>query len=186
MPLFCTVCKNDVPPGFSQCLICKAGFAPQLACVSCRVVVPRGVASCATCERKAVVTTSLPPLEALPVSQAPVSLQTLPVRLREVGIVAPSMAPPALPGLPAHVGMMAVPEVYQHGRFGVDATVYRNPQDVEILTKMGQTVVILHTLAADMNKFCGHMETTRRVIRSCRDLASELQDEIETRRGPQG
>ena len=52
MGLYCTICSNVVPPGFSQCLACKAGFAPQLACEVCRQPVPRGAGSCVPCERR--------------------------------------------------------------------------------------------------------------------------------------
>jgi chemotaxis protein histidine kinase CheA len=103
-----------------------------------------------------------------------------------MAIVSPLSAPPALPGLPSHVGLAKIPEQYNAGRYGVTATVQVPARDVEIMNKMGQVVVILHTLAAEMNSFQGHMDSTRSVIRQCRALATELQDEIETRRGPQG
>jgi hypothetical protein len=104
----------------------------------------------------------------------------------KLAIVSPSYAPPVLPGLPSHVGLTRIAETYSAGQFGVTATVQTPALDVEIMNEMGQVVVILHTLASKMNKFQGIMESTRSVIRQCRTLATELQDEIESRRGPQG
>lgn len=172
MSLICSVCKNTVPEGFNQCLACKAGFAPQLACERCRKLLPRGAAVCESCVRSTslVVPTATPELPPPTV----------------MALVAPLSAPPALPGLPSHVGLAKIPEQYNAGRYGVTATVQVPARDVEIMNKMGQVVVILHTLAAEMNSFQGHMDSTRSVIRQCRALATELQDEIETRRGPQG
>ena len=168
MSLFCSICKNEVPEGFNQCVACKAGFAPQLACASCRRLVPRGAATCTACERSIAVAASME------VPSTQLAMASLP------------FAPPVLPGLPSHVGLVRVPEQYQAGRFGVSATVQVPALDVEIMNEMAQVVVILHTLAAKMNRFQGIMESTRSVIRQCRALATELQDEIESRRGPQG
>ena len=77
-------------------------------------------------------------------------------------------------------------ERYTVHKFGVEAEISVSPQDIEIMTLIGQTVVILHTLAEKMNHFQGLMESTRHVIKGCRNLASDLQEEIELRRGPQG
>ena len=176
MGLYCTICSNVVPPGFSQCLACKAGFAPQLACEVCRQPVPRGAGSCVPCERRASGSANQP-IQELVTYQTPQS---------SVSIAPLPSAPPTLPGLPAHVAMARIPEQYNHGRFGVSATVQVPQKDVEIMTEMAQLVVILHTMASKMNSFQGIMQSTRNVIRLCRDLATQLQDEIETRRGPQG
>ena len=175
MGLYCTICSNVVPHGFSQCLACKAGFAPQLACEACRQPVPRGAGSCAPCERR-VAAQGFPQQEMVTYQppQAAVAMAPLPA------------APPTLPGLPSHVAMARIPEQYNHGRFGVSATVQVPQKDVEIMTEMAQLVVILHTMASKMNSFQGTMASTREVIRLCRDLATRLQEEIETRRGPQG
>jgi hypothetical protein len=177
MSLYCSICTSGVPEGFNQCLACKAGFAPQLACVACRRLVPRGDATCKVCERgdREVQIRSLE--ITVPAMPPPTALS----------IVAPLAAPPALPGLPAHVSLAApISETYRAGRFGVDAKVQVPAKDVEIMNEMAQVVVILHTLAGKMNHFQGLMESTRNCIRQCRHLATELQDEIETRRGPQG
>jgi hypothetical protein len=179
--LFCTVCHNEVPQGFAQCVACKVGYARELACATCRKVVPRGVSSCAACERRSTLVPASPPAEPLPLA---IALPTLPPP--PMALLVPSSAPPAMPGLPAHISRSLVPEVYQAGKFGVDATVRIPALDVEILNEMASVVVILHTLASKMNNFQGISESTRHVIRQCRMLATELQDEIETRRGPLG
>lgn len=149
MSLICSVCKNAVPDGFSQCLACKAGFAPQLACETCRRLVPRGAAECASCAREArqqvqgAASPGAGEQTALTASRVPV----LPSPTA-ISIVAPHAAPPALPGLPTHVGLAVVPEQYKAGRFGVTATVTVPSLDVEVMNEMGQVVVVAHTLAS--------------------------------------
>lgn len=140
MSLICSVCKNDVPEGFGQCVACKAGFAPQLACRACGKLVARGAATCAVCVRSAALvapsrTEGGGPWPLLPPPKA-------------ISIVAPNAAPPALPGLPSHVGLQVVSEQYNAGRFGVTATVQVPALDVEILNEMGQVVVVAHTMAS--------------------------------------
>jgi len=177
MSLYCTVCGNHVPQGLNQCLPCNAGYAPQLACLICRRPVPRGTAGCSTCERRPIPAAASVELAYVPPQQPIPSLYMVPL----------PAAPPALPGLPAHVTAMSpIAERYSAGRFGVEAEVHVNPGDVDIMTLMGQVVIVLHTLAEKMNHFQGISESTRLVIRECRVLATELQDEIEVRRGPQG
>jgi hypothetical protein len=68
--------------------------------------------------------------------------------------------------------------------FGVVSEVILNPIDVDIMTEMGDMIVRLHQLAQRMNGFAGFNPTTRGCIRLCRQLATELQEEIELRRGP--
>jgi hypothetical protein len=65
-----------------------------------------------------------------------------------ISIVSPRSAPPALPGLPSHVGLQVVVEQYNAGKFGVTASVQRPALDVEILNQMGQVVVVSHTIAS--------------------------------------
>jgi hypothetical protein len=106
------------------------------------------------------------------------------------GEQAPPGAPPvmgalAIPGLPNSL-MLPVQESYSHGRFGVSAEVQLNGRDADILTKMKQTGALLHVLAQEMNNLCGHMPSTRAVIKACRNLAADLQEEVEVRLGPQG
>jgi|SRR5271157_3266768 len=142
MSLFCSICKNDVPEGFGQCLACKAGFAPQLACSTCKRLVPRGVATCSGCDRASRS------LATLPAQSAPSQALTLPTLPTLAGVVAPLTAPPVLPGLPAHVGLSSIPEIYSAGRFGVSADVQVPALDVSIMNDMNKVVVVAHTVAA--------------------------------------
>lgn len=54
-----------------------------------------------------------------------------------------------------------------------------SPTVGEIMSEMGQLIVVLHRLAEQINHFQGHAESTRAIIRSCRLLATDLQGEIE-------
>jgi hypothetical protein len=172
MGLYCTTCCNVVPNGFGQCLACKAGHVPQLACATCRRTVQRGATTCPYCDDRSAL------------ARQPVDLPRFEETSAVVGFVAPLAAPPALPGLPPHVSSLAIPESYSAGKFGVTATVRIPPQDVEIMNQLGQLVVLLHTMAQRMNSFQGHSEHTRTLIRAMRVLATDVQDEIETRTGP--
>jgi hypothetical protein len=101
-----------------------------------------------------------------------------------VGFQSPISAPSVLPGLPAHVSVAVIPKEYEAGRYGVSATVTIPEKDVGVMNDWAQLVVLLHTMAKRGNEFQGHTEHTRRVIRAMRDLASDIQDEIEMRTGP--
>jgi hypothetical protein len=79
-----------------------------------------------------------------------------------------------------------VVERYNAGRYGVRAEVRIPAGDVAIMNDLGAMVAVLHTMAARLNGFVGHTEHTRKLIRDMRILATDIQDEIETRRGPQG
>ena len=62
-------------------------------------------------------------------------------------------APSVLPGLPAHVhSMPALLERYRVARHGVVADIRTPACDIENMQSMGQTVVILHTLASRMSE----------------------------------
>jgi hypothetical protein len=97
-----------------------------------------------------------------------------------------------LPGLPttfngAHLpAPYKVPNSHIQRKFGVESEVIFEGEDATILSTMSQAATLLHALAAKMNGFQGMMPSTRDVIRSCRNLATLLQEEIEVRRGPQG
>lgn len=71
-------------------------------------------------------------------------------------------------------------------KHGVEAVISVNPGDIEIMQAMSQLAVVLHAVAEKMNHFVGHMEITRENIKWCRSLATNLQEEIELRKGPQG
>ena len=103
-----------------------------------------------------------------------------------VGFAAPRSAPPIFQGLPSHVSALTVPEQYEVGRFGVTATVTMLGKDAEILNELGQLVVLLHTEAQRLTQFQGRNEHTQGLARSMRNLATEIQEEIEMRTGPPG
>ena len=182
MGLYCSICKNVVPDGFSQCLACKAGFAPQLACSVCGKLVQRGAVSCGACARSsrevAVLSgsstqgsstqgsstqgsstqgsstqgsstqgssTQGSATQGSATQSQALSLPPLPTLM---GILVPSVAPPVLPGLPAHVARSAVKEIVSAGRFGVTATVIAPALDVAIMNDMNAVVVIAHTVAS--------------------------------------
>jgi len=200
MGLFCTNCKRGVPEGLSQCVECKVGYVHQLACLSCRRLVPRGASTCSCgLEKVPPLLPSPPPLD-LPrqtgarISEVPETRisKSMPgggmarMGTQMVGFVAPRSAPAIFPGLPSHVSALTVPEEYEAGRFGVTATVTMLGKDAEILNELGQLVVLLHTEAQRLTQFQGRNEHTQGLARSMRNLATEIQEEIEMRTGPPG
>lgn len=58
------------------------------------------------------------------------------------------------------------------------------PGDAEVMNLMGQVVVILHTFAARVNNLSGHGQLTRKIIHDARVLATDIQEELEQRKGP--
>ena len=199
MSLICTICKNSVPDGFSHCLVCNAGHVPQLQCGKCSKLVDRGSSTCSCDQIIRRMASELPDLPSYHPPQQTRSVQPqqtsssteLTQRAAEsfpggevVGFQSPISAPSVLPGLPAHVSVAVVPKEYEAGRYGVSATVTIPEKDVGVMNDWAQLVVLLHTMAKRGNEFQGHTEHTRRVIRAMRDLASDIQDEIEMRTGP--
>ena len=157
MSLYCTVCRHPVPEGINQCPNCCNGFIPQLACADCNRPVQRGSASCFQCRSRQ------PPAAAEPAPQIQ-GLQSLIPRPPSFAIQNLPAAPPVLPGLPAHVNVMPVlPERYQVRRHGIVADIRTPAGDIEIMQLMGQTVVILHTLAAKMGEFMSGAKTLEAV-----------------------
>ena len=147
MSLYCTVCRYPVPEGINQCTNCRNGFVPQLACSDCNHLVQRGSTSCFQCRSRH------PSIADLSSSQIP-GMQSLVPQPPSFAIQGLPSAPPVLPGLPAHVNAMPMlPERYTVRRFGVEAVIRTPSGDIEIMQIMGQTVVILHTMAAKMGEF---------------------------------
>jgi len=200
-------------PTQAVCPSCRSGYVSQLMCGTCGTDVPRGQAWCSRCEQPPVELvpppSSLPFLPLLPGAQLPIPpLPSAGIVPREeeraivpakrhggppspvevtVEISAPAMRQYIAPNLPAGIRPhSAVPETYHQSRFGVSAEVTMAGQDAEILTEMGQVADLLHALAGRMNNLAGFMSSTRSCIKSCRSLATELMEEIEVRRGPQG
>lgn len=93
--------------------------------------------------------------------------------------------PVSLPGLPMRV-TQPPPERYMVRKHGVEAEVAVPPGDIEIMQSMSNLAIVLHVVAEKMNHFVGHMEITRENIKWCRSLATNLQEEIELRKGPLG
>ena len=149
MSLYCTVCRYPIPEGLNQCPQCRNGFIPQLACAVCNRSVQRGSTSCFQCSRNqarlqhpADLTAQIPGMQSLVPQPPSFAIQNLPA------------APSVLPGLPFHVNAMpALPERYMVRRHGVEAIIQTPSGDIEIMQIMGQTVVILHTMAAKMGEF---------------------------------
>lgn len=159
--LYCSTCGQVVPKGFNQCGNCNNGFVSKLACGNCGKEVPSGAGSCARCE---------PP--------------------QAEGVLVLGGAPSALPRLPAALTTFhrpaAVPDVYRAGKLGANARVTMGGRDAEILTRLGDAAVLLQALAVELNGLQGHMASTRTLIKGCRTLSADMQEEIETRLGPQG
>lgn len=144
MSLYCTVCRYPIPEGLNQCPQCRNGFISQLACAVCNRPVQRGSTSCFQCSRNQTYlqTSQIPGMQSLVPQPPSFAIRNLPA------------APPVLPGLPTHVNAMPVlPERYMVRRHGVEAVIQTPSGDIEIMQIMGQTVVILHTLAAKMGEF---------------------------------
>jgi hypothetical protein len=156
-------CRTPANTGEAVCGNCRNGFVSKMGCASCSKIVPSGYSYCPDCARN--------------------------VNVESSAIARPEIRPGALPALSLPPGLSLehayVPEVkYNAGKFGVTAVVAMSGHDADIMTKMNQVAMMLHALAAEMNTFQGIGESTRGVIRGCRDLATRLQEEVEVRRGP--
>lgn len=178
--LYCKTCNYVTEAGRNACLNCGNGFVSVLVCGACGKEVVRGSSACAICESRASAA-----LRGYSQQGPPnVQISVLPFVEQEAP-KPPRLGALAIPGLPAGL-MRPVREAYSHGRFGVEAEVQLNGRDADIMTKMKQTGALLHVLAQEMNNLQGHMPSTRALIKACRNLAAELQEEVEVRLGPQG
>ena len=187
--LYCTTCRTLADEGDTQCRNCKNGFVSELACSVCRHVVQRGDSTCRACARGETRTDRRFTDQGFDVVP-PRNVDLVPHSGVTININNPS-APPPPPPLPLALSRhlpapLHVPDSYhvdkQRG-LGITAEVFNDLGDVDIMNKMGSLVVLLHAMADEMAKFRGHMESTRRCMRSCRVLAADLQEEIEVRRG---
>lgn len=179
MSLYCSVCRNEVPEGFAQCVACKAGFAPQLMCGVCRSLVPRGTATCIVCAQRArqEARASQDLIPAHPQGQA-----ASPSAVSHPVVMLPPLSLARLPSF-AGPGAMMVPETYEAGKLGVSATVQIPPQHAAVMNDLGQLVALLHTMATKMVLLPG--DGARLLAKSMRNLATDIQEEIERRVGPQ-
>jgi hypothetical protein len=171
MALYCMTCSTPAGHASAVCDVCRNGFTSRLGCSTCGKVVPAGYSYCPHCTPSYKVESSALARPVCPHSSLPAV----------TGGFLPSF--PALPGLdPRDV---VVPEVRNNvGKFGVDASVQMSGHDADIMTEMNQVAILLHALAQRMNTFQGIGDSTRAVIRGCRDLATRLQEEVEIRKGP--
>jgi len=203
--LYCPSCRSHIPEGFPSCPTCQQ--ADFLVCGHCGLYVPRGSAECPGCNNPKFYCphckdkfggglTGCPKCGTIGLGCL-VCHQLVPARsvecpycqLRsvEVEVVSrPSRAAQALATVPAATRMSAVPEVYQAGRHGVSAEVRMPPGDAAILTELGKLVELLHGMAGRLNQFVGMSEHTQQIKRGMRNLATEIQEEIELRIGPRG
>lgn len=181
--LYCKSCRQVVEAGDNQCRNCGNGFVSALICGTCGTEVSRGSAACPKCQKHAS-NVGIVPRGGQP---APVSV--------DITIMAPGGAPPPRGGHPGNaLGIPILPtellapvqESYVQRSFGVESEVFMGGRDAEILTRMKQVAALLTVLAADMNQLQGHMPSTRDVIKGCRKLALDIQEEVEVRLGPQG
>jgi hypothetical protein len=161
--LYCKRCMLVIETSRSACPTCEGAV---LICGTCNQAVPAGSSFCSNCE----------PVLSLPLPGAAPAPPTGLVRANPLHGI-PALAS----GLPGPVS-----SGYRQNRFGVEAQVQLNGRDAEILTKMRQTAALLHVLAQEINNLQGHMQSTRALIKSCRNLANDLQEEVEVRLGPQG
>jgi hypothetical protein len=70
------------------------------------------------------------------------------------------------------------------GRFGAISNVTVPDNEAALLSELGNGVQVLLNLANTLSRSKGHTEISRKVIRECRTLATLIQEELETRRGP--
>jgi len=160
MALYCPTCVAYVSPGTSECHKCGTS---TLCCSECRTYRPVGSTRC-DCSSGA---------STLPVSTI--------VRAEVVGSME---LVPAQAGVGFVPDVVPVPERYDAGRYGIEAVVTIPAVDVAIMNELGKLVQLLHAMATRLNQFTGMTDRTRKLIRDMRVLATDVQEEIESRRGP--
>jgi len=169
MSLYCPTCRVFVKQGESNCPKCFRSSG--LACVECNHYVEDGASRCSRDhEVQALVPTTV---ESVVEGEVVLSLQS--------PAVSAALSVPA-----AVASARPVPSVYEAGRHGVKAEVRVPEGDVTIMNELLSLVQLLHAMAARANQFRGHTEHTRKMIRDMRVLATDVQDEVEMRRGPLG
>jgi len=143
---------------------CPSCASVDGVCSGCGQLIPKGITECPRCA-------SVGPSAAVVVRET--SSRGEVVRL------------PDLPPLPVLVPTAPpVVERYQAGRLGVEAEVTIPAGDVDIMNDLLTLVGVLHKVAAKATRFVGHTDHTRKMIRDMRVLATDIQEEVETRRGP--
>lgn len=170
--LYCVTCRSIVEEGSALCGVCKNGFISSLACGTCQKVAPKGLAYCPNCAAGSGRSASLVPPYHRDAHQAYRPDESVSL---------------SLPRLPPGVSLdrIHVRDSYDAGSFGANANVQMNGRDSEILTKMNQVAVLLLALGQEMNDLCALSDSTRRVVKGCRNLAADIQEEVEVRVGRQ-
>jgi len=159
MGLYCTSCRNPVPEGVNQCQVCNNGFVHQLECGLCGNLVVRGAAACVRCSSSSSYS---PPRSYGEVSERALSSRTV----------------------QDNYGHPTYGETFDGaGRFGAISDVTVPDDVVGVFNDIAREVRSLLSLASKLASVAG-TERSRECIRGCRDLASRLQEELETRRGP--
>lgn len=171
MALICSMCSKEVPAGFGHCPACNQGFLNQLICGNCGDPVPRGMNACSPCARSARLVTR---------NEGPVSAELVTTTPQNQPPMAMSVLPRPSFGVP---GAIVVPEEYQAGKLGVSATVQIPQEHVNALNELGKMIALLHQMANKLVVLPG--EGVRRIAKGMRSLATDIQEEIETRVGPQ-
>jgi len=162
--IYCWPCAqfnvmHELVDGFCQ----RCCSTTDGVCGKCGQLVSRGAAGCPRCASE----------------EAAVSAVV--VRTSPTGVV----RLPDLPPLPVLVpAAPVVVERYQAGKLGVEAEVTIPAGDVDIMNDLLALVQVLHRVAAKATRFVGHTDHTRKMIRDMRVLATDIQEEVETRRGP--
>lgn len=192
--LYCSTCQMVVQRGSSQCQNCKTGFVSQLVCGDCGRLIARGLNVCSECDAPhrpsffPLGPSPLGPSSLGPSSPPPGPSPFSPGVSISISVPrAPAPVPGPLANLPARMLMNdPVPDGYSLRRFGVEAEVQLSGNDADILTKMRQSAALLYVLADEMNKFQGHLDSTRKLMKACRNLAADIQEEVDLRLGPRG
>lgn len=180
--LYCMTCRTVVEAGSALCKACGNGFTSRLACATCNKVVPAGQAFCWNCSRSS---SESAPSEHFPASQ-PNAAPSGGLVLRRQPEGHQDVVGLALPKLPPGISLdrVSVPESRTGGKFGAISEIQMSGRDAEILTKINQVVIFLHALASEMTQFVALSDATRKNIKACRNLAADLQEEVEMRTGP--
>lgn len=169
MALYCTNCRTVASAGEATCGNCRNGFVSKMACGSCNKVVPTGQSYCPDgCDRR--------------LARGGRAFEETELFPRDPRYPVAGGALPALAG--GSLAKIYVPEAYQAGQHGAISDVQMAGRDAEILTKMNALVAVLYAVAEDMSIFVQKADSTRALIKGCRNLAADLQEEVEVRRGP--
>ena len=164
MSIYCLPCLTVLPEGASACPKCGG---VSFSCLACHAPLRVGEKSCQQCGRQARS-------EIVRTDRDPGNVDHQDGALRAIATV------------PKAARATLVPEVYRAGKFGVEAEVRMVPGDVAVLNELGKLVELLHAMASRSTQFAGLTDHTRKMIRDMRILATDVQEEIEMRRGPQG